>query len=176
LASLENRAHWPVVLRKECIMSTLRAFYRTDFEETRAIWRDGWADRYEEFGREGIYLATRPLDANDGFEGAVVLCLDVPQELFNHFDLTDELQKASGYRIALIPAAALNRLGKPQVYDYSYAGCSRRDLVKSIQAAESADGSNVATYQHANNMCEAMAFLDSIGWLTPLRLKENTAT
>jgi hypothetical protein len=95
----------------------------------------------------------------------------VPEELFDRFDVTDELQHRSGYRLALIPAEELNRLGKPQVYNHDYADCSRRDLVKAIERWE-ADGS-VRSDQRANEMREAMAFFDSIGWLTPLRPREE---
>jgi hypothetical protein len=146
-------------------------YYTTTVERTCQIFQDGWADWYEEFGMSGVYLATHPLDVNDGLEGDATLCLDVPDALFQQYDVTDELQKASGYRLALVPAAELNRLGKPQVYDHFYAGCSRRELVKEIETWE-ADGS-VSSYQFANEMREAMTFFDRIGWLTPLKLREE---
>jgi hypothetical protein len=105
-------------------------------EHTEAIWRDGWADLYEEFGMKGVYFTTQPLDTNDGSDGDVILCLDVPDEVFKQFDATSESQQASGYRMALIPADALNRIGKPQVYDHTYAGLSRRGMLEVIRFLE----------------------------------------
>lgn len=151
-------------------MSTKRVYYTTDLERTRHIFASGWCDWYAEFGMEGVYLATNPLDVNDGFAGDITLCLDVPEDLFRQYDVTDEPQEASGYRMALVPAAELNRLGKPQVYDHVYAGCSRRDLLRAIERCEA--GGGVASFQHGNDIREAIALFDQIGWRTPLRLRE----
>jgi hypothetical protein len=108
------------------------------------------------------------LDADDGVIGQVTLCLDIPEEEFSNYDVTDPLTEKSGYRIALIPAEVLNRLGKPQVYDHTFAGLSRRRLVRAAQTWESR-----GHYQHAQRMREAIAFFDKIGWLTPLKLREQ---
>jgi hypothetical protein len=50
-----------------------------------------------------IFGLTRQLDANDGFDGDVTLCLDVPEEVFEQYDVTDSVQEESGYRLALFP-------------------------------------------------------------------------
>jgi hypothetical protein len=120
-----------------------------------------------------MYMSTIPLDVNDGFGGDVTLCLDVPEDVFDKYDVTDDLMKSSGYRLALIPADELNRLGKPQVYDHFYIDSSRRELLHAADIWEN-DGS-VDSFQHANEMREAIAFFDQIGWLTPLRLREEPA-
>jgi hypothetical protein len=165
----------------------MRVYWTTTVARTEAIFRDGFTDLYEEFGREGVYFATQQLDALDGFDGDVTLCLDLPPEVFDEYDLTDDLQRESGYRVALIPATVLNGLGKPQVYDHEYAGCSRRDLVRGAKSWEADDddaaegedwnggGRADAYQQHAQELRHAVEFFDRIGWLTPLKLKEEGA-
>jgi hypothetical protein len=151
----------------------MRTYWTTTVPVAEAIWQVGWTDRYEEFGMRGVFMATIPLDANDGFDGEVTLCLDVPEDVFGKYDVTDGLMEKSGYRLALIPAGELNRLGLPQVYDHIFAGCSRRDLILARQNREVAgleDG-----YPSTALMREAVAFFDRIGWLTPLRLREEAA-
>ena len=121
----------------------MRAYLTTDVETTKLIFRDGFTDFHQFVAHKvdgsgivellGVYFATRQLDANDGFDGPVTLCLDIPEELFKKVETTDPLQEASGYRMAIIPAAELNLLGKPQVYDHFYAGLLRRDLVRGGQ-------------------------------------------
>jgi hypothetical protein len=53
----------------EATVANVRGYFTTSVERTRSIFRDGWADIYEEFGTEGVYLSTLPLDVNDGFDG-----------------------------------------------------------------------------------------------------------
>jgi hypothetical protein len=57
--------------------------------------------------------------------------------LFDQLDVSDEVMHAGGYRMALIPAVDLNKIGKPQVYDHFYAGISRRELLKAAELWES---------------------------------------
>src|SRR5262249_36644408 len=115
----------------------------------------------------------KPLDANDGFTGAVVLCLEIPDAVLAQYDVSDELQASSGYRLALIPAATLNELGKPQVYDHSYASLSRVELVRAIRKW-SAGERRESIPDHVKEMREAVAFLDEMGWLAPLRVREES--
>jgi hypothetical protein len=128
-------------------------------------------DQSSLFGWRGVYFATIQLDANDGFDGDVTLCLDVPEKEFENYETTDTLMERSGYRMALIPAEVLNRIGKPQVYDHLYAGAGRRLLVRRAQQLE--ETGEVLHFQYAQEMREAIAFFDRIGWLTPLRLREE---
>jgi hypothetical protein len=153
--------------------NTTRAYLTTTVPGADAVFRDGFTDLYEEFGRRGVYLATVPLGANDGFDGDVTLCLDVPPDVFQRHDVTDELQEASGYRLALVPADVLNRLGRPQVYDHTFAGASRRELVQSIRTWEEGGPKDEGTRRHVQAMRDAMAFFDRIGWLTPLKQREE---
>jgi hypothetical protein len=149
----------------------MRAYFTTTAARTRAILRHGFVDLYEQWGRRGVYFATRPLRINEGFKGNVTLCLEIPDRLLEEHDVTDTLIEQCGYRLALVPAAALNRLGKPQVYDHAYASCSRRDLVRICKAIEET-GSDSAQ-KHARQMRDAIAFFDEIGWLTPIQLQEE---
>jgi hypothetical protein len=50
----------------------------------------------------------------------------MPDDVLAQYDVTDDLQNASGDHRALIPAEVLNRLGKPAVYDH--------ELLPSLQA------------------------------------------
>jgi hypothetical protein len=156
-------------------VSTIRGYLTASYTQTLVALRDGWADWYEEFGRRGVYLATRPLDANDGFAGDVTLCLDVPAILFTRFEVTDEVQEAGGYRMALIPAADLNAIGRGQVYSHTYLGLSRRDLVRAIAGCKESSQSGVISgfeeRRQVNEMKEAMGLFDLIGWTKPLELK-----
>jgi hypothetical protein len=107
----------------------------------------------------------------------VTLCLDVPESVFAEHDVTDEIQKEMGYHLALIPAAELNRLGAPRVYDHFYAGSSRRELVQASrmwqEGTEEWKQEDEAQRQHAQEMRDAIAFFDRIGWLTPVKLQEE---
>jgi hypothetical protein len=169
----------------------MRCYFTTTVAKTEAIWREGWIDLYAEFGLEGVYFSTIPLDVNDGFEGDVTLCLDVLDDAFDQYDVTDELQKANGYRLFLVPAKTLNQIGHPKVYDHEYAGCSRRELLQSSrrwEAAADEPGAEpwkgesteaetlrrvAAMRQHASEMRHAIEFFDRIGWLTPLNLQQQ---
>jgi hypothetical protein len=109
----------------------------------------------------------------------VTLCLDVPVDLFNRHDVSDKIMTQSGYRLAIIPALELNRLGvKPQVYDHELCGCSRRDLLRAAEKWEAEeDRQNPdALAQHAQSMRDAISFFDRIGWRTPLKLREESQT
>jgi hypothetical protein len=153
--------------------TAMRAYFTTSVERARTIFDSGFTDLYEEFGVQGVNLSTRPLDVNDGFDGDVTLCLDVPEGTFKQYDVTDTGQEQCGYRLALIPAPVLNGIGKPQVYDHAYAGASRRELPESIKTWE--QDSAASSQLHAQEMRDAVKFFDSIGWLTPLKLREGGA-
>jgi hypothetical protein len=153
----------------------MRAYVTIDVPGTKAIWRDGFTDLYEVFdeqsgaSKSGVYVATRPLDANDGFMGDVTLCLEVPEGLFNRYYVPDAVNLKSGYRMALVPAEELNRLGKSQVYDHTYTELSRRDLV---QYADKLEAAGPQYNDRVQEMREAIRFFDDIGWLKPLKLQE----
>jgi hypothetical protein len=139
-------------------------------ERAETIVREGFENLCEEFGWTGVCFATTPLGANDGFQVDVTLCLDIPDEIFEQYECTDELQAASGYRLALIPAAVLNRHGPVQIYDHEYAGLSRREMLIAIRSWEEVS----ADHPKAREMRRALQFFDRIGWLTPLKPKEQS--
>jgi hypothetical protein len=60
----------------------MRSYFTTTVTVADAILRDGFTDLYEFAGMAGVWVADRPLDANEGFEGQVTLCPDVPDEEF----------------------------------------------------------------------------------------------
>jgi hypothetical protein len=95
---------------------------------------------HREAGYEGVILATRPLEANDGFDGPLTLCLELPDDVFREYDVTDEIQERMGYRIAMVPADVLNRLGKPQIYDHDYAGCTSFSFTSLLYSSHSKSG------------------------------------
>jgi hypothetical protein len=148
----------------------MRVYFTTTVPRADAILAAGFTDDSEEFGRRGVYCSTRPLDAADGFEGQVTLCLDVPEETFAAHDVSDDVTRGSGYRIALVPAEPLNSLPRPLVYDHDYAGMSRRDLVREAEQWEAAGPECDDPVQEFR---EAIRFFDRIGWLTPVKLQEQ---
>jgi hypothetical protein len=145
----------------------MRVFMTTTVAQAEAIFRNGYTNLCAEFGREGVYWSDSPLGAADGFDGEVVLSLDVSDELFQGWDVPDELTPG---RLALIPAEVLNRIGKPQVHDHQFAGSWRREEVQAIQSSEAAD--SVAGRRAAKAMRDAKAFFDRIGWLRPVSPQE----
>jgi hypothetical protein len=149
----------------------MRLFFTTTVARADSILQDGFTDVYEEGGISGVWFADRPLDANDGFDGDVVLCLELPTEEFTLHEWVED-GGWPGYGYGLVPPATLNRFGPPQIYDHTFAGSSRRELVQAIRAFEQADPPARA---HAQEMRKAMEFFDRIGWLTPLRLREESA-
>ena len=150
----------------------MRLYFTTTVARADSIFQDGFSDLYEEGGISGVWFADRPLDANDGFDGDVVLCLELPAEEFTLHEWVED-EGGPGYRYALAPSATLNRFGPPKVYDHTYAGSSRRELVQAIRMWEEADRPEARA--RAQEMRNAMEFFDRIGWLTPLRLRENSA-
>jgi hypothetical protein len=209
----------------------MRAFVTCKADTADAIWRDGWKDLHNICGTVGIHLSDRPLDIREGFEGPMVLCLDVPDYVFEKYELIEvdafgqehvpgdpipgaQLDVAGiseeaieqretfrpgqkfsafgsqpgSYRYAVIPAARLNEIGKPQVYDHEYAGSSRRVLLQAAEgweghadeiekAAAEKDWEKRAAQvrRNAKRLRDAIAFLDRIGWLTPVKLQEEAA-
>jgi hypothetical protein len=148
----------------------MRVYFTTTVATAEAILLERFTDLHGEFGMEGVYFASKQLDINDGFEGEVTLCVDVPDATMQQYDDSDTDRS---YRLALIPAEVLNRLSPPQIYDHIYAGASRREILQSIQKWQ--QDADPSTQRHAQEMREAINFFDHIGWLTPLKLKEEKA-
>jgi hypothetical protein len=142
-----------------------RYYFSTTVELTKEIWDDGFWDMHTEFGRVGVLFTDTPLDAQDGH--TVTLCVELPEDVFAKYEFDDPEHR---FREALIPAHTLNKLQKPQVYDHSYVGLSRREMK---QAAERWERGGLDDFRHAEEVQAAMKFFDEIGWLTPLRLREQ---
>jgi hypothetical protein len=146
----------------------MQVYYTTTEDRARTILLEGFADMYEFGGREGVWLSDCQLDANDGFDGPVTLCIDVPDEEFTKYEFVEE---GRGHRISLMPAHVLNRIGKPEVYDHEYLGNSRAEMVQSIREWES--GEEGSDDPLAKELRSAMKFFDDIGWLTPVKLRQT---
>jgi hypothetical protein len=129
-----------------------------------------------------------------GPEGDTVLCAEVPEKVFRKWEAQESTRSLTadefarrqqnpvwgpygmeyqrmGY--AVIPAATLNQHGRPRIYDHDYLGeGDRRDLVQAAEAWESmAEDPDYA--RKAKELRDAIAFLDQVGWQTPLRLRES---
>jgi hypothetical protein len=155
--------------------------------------RDGiWCD---DRPRGGIRAAPgRGVLVGGGPEGDTVLCAEVPEEIFQELEAqvstwsltAEEFERCRqnpgwepegmeyqrmGY--AVIPAATLNQHGRPRLFDHDYLGeGDRRYLVRAAEAWESAAGYEPDYAPKAKELRDAIAFLDQVGWQTPLRLRE----
>jgi len=146
----------------------MRAYYTTTVARTKAIFQEGFTDLYTEFGMQGVYFSSIPLAINDGFDGDTVLCLDVPDDVMEQFDVSDT---SMAYQLSLIPAAVLNLLDKPKIYDHTYTKCSRKQLRDSIRMWQ--QDAALSSQLKAQDLRDAIKFFDSIGWNTPLKLHEE---
>jgi hypothetical protein len=64
----------------------------------------------------GVWVSDRPLDANEGAQGDVVLLVDIPEEVFAKYEWVED---GKPYREALVPAEILNELKPPEIFDES---------------------------------------------------------
>jgi hypothetical protein len=147
----------------------MRVFQTATISRTDAILRDGFIDMHRLGEIHGVHCADVPLGVMDGFEGDVTLCVEVPDEVFQQYECKED---GCSHRYALIPAAVLNSLGQPDVYDCAFAGLSRRDMVESMRRSEEAR--IVGGTSSAAAMRRVMEFFDRIGWRTLLRPREES--
>jgi hypothetical protein len=150
----------------------MRGYLTTTVATVDAIFRDGFVDLYEFGGVRGVWLADHQLGINDGFEGPVTICLEVPNAVFERHEWVEE--HPASYRLSLIPAAILNGLGKPQVYDHLFAGAFRVQVIRAIRRREQAGITGGSP--SLQDLRDAIAFLDRIGWLTPVKVQEEAAS
>jgi hypothetical protein len=183
---------WP--LGKEGFIVTIRVYIPVSYQIGLEMLKNGFHDCRVDGQREGVFCEDRPREggrraAGSGVmvgypDGPVKLCLDVPEEVYEKWraeeatrssislSLKDETfpegleYQQMGY--ALIPAEVLNKIGRPQVYStyFGETSTSRAELLDIIAAwGES--------HPMANELREELAFLDEIGWSTPLSLRES---
>lgn len=86
----------------------IRVFHRTP--EPSATLRDGFRDDGYVLPGLGVSAGVRvsaewPPDEREGADGAAVLALEIPDDLFEQYEW---LEDETGYREALIPCAELN--------------------------------------------------------------------
>jgi hypothetical protein len=100
----------------------MMAFFTTTIETAQAIVQAGFTDRHEEAGRRGVWMNDQTPHTGHVLEGEVTLALEVPDDLFKQYEVTNAAQQIArsgateGWRLALIPAVALNRLDKPRPF------------------------------------------------------------
>lgn len=94
----------------------MRCYHRTD--DSDAILRDGFRDGVGRYMTDteftGVWLSDRPLDANEGAVGDVVLSIEIPEEVVVPFEWVEEFKS---YREFLVPAAIVNRYGPAAICD-----------------------------------------------------------
>ena len=152
-------------------MADLTAYITTTERRAQAILSSGWTDHDELAGHWGVYVTPSPA-INDPssavFSGKVILSLTIPASLYRRYVLrTVRVRQEDGSgKVALIPAKELNRLDEPQVYDHPYAGLTRDQLLQKLRHLLG-DDPEIFEVQ------DAIAFLDEIGWQTPLKLKNS---
>jgi hypothetical protein len=167
----------------------MRLFVTVADASADAILLDGWTDTYSLGSVNGVHLSDCPLDYRHGFFDPVVLCVEVAEDAFERYEQVNEKRPApkyvpgipflpldappAAYRYAIIPAAVLNQIGKPQLYDQEYARCSRKEVLLAIRDWEGRTDPQALTL--VRSMRESLEFLDRHDWRTPLRLREETA-
>jgi hypothetical protein len=148
---------------------TLRVFIGTSLDRWDAIASSGFTDLHKRSGRRGVLCASRQLDqrAGEEFDFPLTLILNVPEDVFDQF----EQCRDTDYRLAIVPAAVLNRFGRPLVYDAFCAGSSRAEILRILRLYE--ENPHPLGEPGAREMRDAIAFFDRIGWSTPLKLHEQ---
>jgi hypothetical protein len=165
----------------------MRVFVTVPDATADTILLDGWTDRDSLRGVNGVHLSDCPLDYRHGFFDAVVLYQEVPEDMFERHERVDEkppeqkyvpgipflpLDEPPGpYRYAIIPAAVLNQIGKPQLFDHEYARCSRKEVLEAIRDWDGRTHPQALAL--VRSMRDSLEFLDRHGWRTPLRVQEE---
>ncbi len=94
----------------------MRAYHRTFY--ATEILREGFRDATDTYmtSREhtGVWVSDRPLDENEGAGGNVLLVIDISEEIFANYEWIED---GKTYREALVPAAILNALKRPEIVD-----------------------------------------------------------
>lgn len=95
-----------------------RYFHRTTAAATEAILAQGFRDGRGRYmtgtEHEGVWLSDRPLDANEGQWGVMLLAVEVPAHVVEPYEWVEE---GKSYREFLAPAALLNAQGKVTIAD-----------------------------------------------------------
>ncbi len=90
----------------------MQVFHSTTREAAHHILASGFRNgkgRYLTIRtRRGVWVSDRPLDANEGAAGDILLTLDIPERVFAEYEW---LEQEKTYREALIPAGIVNRCG-----------------------------------------------------------------
>lgn len=86
----------------------MRVYHRTD--ASKAILQEGFRDGKGTYGtgifHQGAWISNYPLTPNEGAFGDVVLCLDIPEPIFENYEWVGDEKP---FRESLIPAEILNK-------------------------------------------------------------------
>lgn len=88
----------------------MKLYHRTSSEAAEAILASGFRDATGKYmtssEHTGVWVANRPLDANEGADGDALLELTIDEALIADYEWVQE--PSFGYREWLVPAAVLN--------------------------------------------------------------------
>jgi hypothetical protein len=188
--------------RTDMSETTLRVYTRVGEEVAMRLLDGGrWEDLHTDLGYSGVWCDNRPRGgvraaAGSGIiaggpGGTVTLYAEIPESIFSDREVRESIQELTpedleqidaggpdpdgleyqhmGY--AIIPAVVLNEFGPPRLYDHVYAGASRAELIRSLRAWEDRTGND---HYMVKWLRAAVAFLDHVGWQTPVSLREKT--
>jgi hypothetical protein len=156
----------------------MRCYHRTFSRDARAAFQAGFVD-HEGNSRtghlwSGVAFADAPLDRDVGFDGDVLLSVELPDELFALYEWRQDgpfagdegvpAGCAKPYRESLIPAALVNAHGPPRLEGADFMGAGREQVERAIARLESA----CAPGESVNRLHELLAFLDERGILEPV--------
>jgi len=92
-------------------------FYHRTFSSD-AILREGFKDAEGYFLtaslHKGVWGSDIPLDANQGAEGDIVLCIELPEKVIADYEWIEE---GKPHREFLAPAKLLNKYGPPKIVE-----------------------------------------------------------
>ena len=138
----------------------MKCYHRTKHAD--AILQEGFRDGSGTYMTpevfEGVFLADRPLDENEGASGPVVLGLETPEETLRPYEWIEE---GKPYREFCVPAEIVNQYGPPRIFEAAYQGRSRAFVLKLAERWE-ADGKR----ERATHLREVhLPFLEKHGLL-----------
>jgi hypothetical protein len=154
-------------------------YHTTSSEDAMYIWKNGFLDSdnlHESECLVGVWLASRPLAVNDGYEGNTVFSVYLPEKVFSRYEWTED---EGGYRWAVVPADEVNDHGLTRIHDHELAGFSRRELLLSAKLLEASAENETdpeaseGRLKSAANIREAMRFFDEVGWRTISTIAEH---
>lgn len=98
----------------------LRLYHRTTSSSAESILAGGFRDRVGAYGTDvelcGVFLSDRPLDANEGATGDVLLIVEISLTRAEQEDC-ELVEEGKSYREFIVPADSLNNRASARVTD-----------------------------------------------------------